>query len=152
MPTSPPNGHGTHECIWQPRRWMVPHYTPQPSIYKPFWFPPFRWRGVMWVGMAASMAWKTAKKGASCASLLPSAVGAEGFGSTLWDSWGDGLDKVAVGAWWCLLGGLGWRTWRNAIELPSGAHIHPLPLILLQPFPLSAVLPSPTAAPPLSAN
>ena len=74
------------------------------AFIDPFDAPTFRWRGVIWAGMATSKAWETAKEGASGASPIPLAIGVEGLGLTPLDSWGGSLDTVAVGAWQHLLG------------------------------------------------
>ena len=144
MPTSPLNGLCAHVSRWQHGRLMAPHCIPQPGIYTPFWCPRHSGKGVSCgVGMATSNAWETAE-GASGDSPIPSTAGAEALGSTPLDSWGGGLDMVAVGAWWHLLSGAQ-QTWRSVIWLPSGAssstnastppHFHPWPhpihLILL---------------------
>ena len=77
------------------------------AFIHPFDAPTFRWRGVIWAGMATSKAGERAKREASCASPLLSAAGAEGLGSTPSDSWGGSLETVVVGVWQCLLGGSG---------------------------------------------
>ena len=89
-------------CGWQPSL----HPSTQ-HLYTLLMPPTFRQRGIMWTGMATSKTWETAEEGASSASPIPSTAGAEASGSIPLDSWGGGLDMVAVGVWLHLLGGGG---------------------------------------------
>ena len=118
------------------------------ALINPFDVPTFRWRGVIWAWMATSKAQKTAEEGVSSASPIPSTAETEALGSTPLDSWGDCLDMVMVGTWWHHLGGVGQRTWKNVIQLPSGAGTNPLPPILPQLVVLSVAHPSPIPVPP----
>ena len=132
-------------------RLMTPHCTPHPGIYTPFWCPTFRQRGVIWAGMATSKAGEAAKGGLLCQSATLSCR-SRGFRFNAFRPLRQWLQKWWWGAWWCLLGGVGQRTWRTVIELPTGACTNSLPLILPQFFVIFVVPLSPVTAPLLSVH
>ena len=100
MPTSPPNGHGAHLHIWQHGRLMVPHCTPQPDIYRPFWCPPHSGEGVSY-----GQGWLPPKLGRQPRrrSSVPIHF-SQLQEQRVWVWLLQTPDMVAVGTWWHLLG------------------------------------------------
>ena len=99
---SPTSKCSQHTCA-QIAAHEVDGHSVQPStwhLYTLLMPPNWRQRGIMWAGIATSEACDSAEEEASSAnSALPSA-GLETSGATFSDSWGGGLETVAVGAGW----------------------------------------------------